>query len=167
MELVKKYGSFDVKYKCVKGYGNKIKVKDIESNKNYGIDTYTEKDGILLKEVNEEHPDKDKNKIIFANKTRLKYSYIDYGKYNLTGCDKFYIIKNNKNKLILIQKYFTFKLINLLVLNIKYRQQFIEKDVFDYIPNILNMTDNYDISETEFYKLCNFTNEELEEINKF
>ena len=132
-DFTKKIGKFDLKNKKIKGNGNKIKLNDIIDKSNYGVDTYILNEGIMMKKINkkdiiEEHKNK---KIIFANKTNLKYCIIDNIGYNICGNDNYYIIENNDDNLNLLYDYFNTKLINFIVLNTKYRKQFIEKFIFD------------------------------------
>ena len=165
--FTEKIGKFDLKNKKIKGNGNKIKLNDIIDKSNYGVDTYILNEGIMMKKINkkdiiEEHKNK---KIIFANKTNLKYCYIDNIGYNICGNDNYYIIDNNEDNLKILYDYFNTKLINFIVLNTKYRGQFIEKFIFDYIPDIRNINNlsNYN----DLYKLIGFTNEEINIINQF
>jgi len=165
--FTEKIGKFDLKNKKIKGNGNKIKLNDIIDKSNYGVDTYILNEGIMMKKINkkdiiEEHKNK---KIIFANKTNLKYCYIDNIGYNICGNDNYYIIDNNENNLKLLYNYFNTKLINFIVLNTKYRGQFIEKFIFDYIPDIRNINNLSNFND--LYKLIGFTNNEINIINQF
>jgi hypothetical protein len=89
---------------------------------------------INKKDVIEEHK---KYKLIFANKTTLKYSIVDKIGYNICGNDNLYILDDDN--LDSLHEYFNSKLINFIVMNCKYRGQFIEKLIFDYIPDIRNI----------------------------
>jgi hypothetical protein len=91
---------------------------------------------------------------------RFKGAFIDNGKLSLTGNDKFYILGEN---LELIQKLLSFKISVIITEYLKYRQSFLERVVFNYIPDIrkLGITD---ITEDNFYKLIELTPEEINQI---
>ena len=168
--FTKKYGKFEVLNKKINGNGEKIEINKINKNNldNYGIDTYLLNKGIMMKKINkkdiiEEHK---KYKLIFANKTTLKNSIIDNIGYNICGNDNLYIL--DIDNLDLLHNYFNSKIINFIVINCKYRGQFIEKLIFDYIPDIRNINElknKYD--ENKLYKLIGLTKEEINIINKF
>jgi hypothetical protein len=147
--------------KTIKCSGTKIKLPtNYAINDNYLVDTYTIKDGIQVKKGSEKHPDTELRKLIIANKASFIGAFIDEGKLGLTGSDKCYIIGNN---LELLQKLFTFKIINIISHFTKYRQDFLDKEAFVFIPDIrkLGLTD---ISEDEFYELIHLTQDEIKQI---
>lgn len=115
----------------------------------WAVDTITKKEGILVKKVETIHKDGDKRKLIIANKLSLYGAFIDDGKLSLCGKNKFYILGDN---LELILKILNFKVMDMLVTNTKYNQSYINKEVFEFIPDLrkLGITD---ITEEEFYKL--------------
>jgi hypothetical protein len=92
------------------------------------IDTYTIKEGLIVKKITEKHPDMDKRKLIIANKSSFAGAFIDDGKLGLTGSDKTYIIGDN---LELIQKMLKFKISDIISHFTKYRQDFLEKEGID------------------------------------
>src|SRR5690606_11844880 len=82
--------------KTVKSSGNKTKLPtEYKLEDNLAIDTYTIKDGIMVKKAIIEHPDANKRKLIIANKASFNGAFIDDGKLSLTGNHKFYILGNN------------------------------------------------------------------------
>ena len=149
----------EFKTKTIKSSGIKTaiplnyKLKDM-----LAIDTYTIKEGILIKKAIEIHPDADKRKIIIANKTSFKGAFIDDGKLSLTGSHKFYITGDN---LELIIKMLNFKIITVISNNVKYGQSFLDNQAFVYIPDIRKMGLK-DIEEEELYKLIGLTIKEKE-----
>ena len=156
-----KDAKLEYKTTTVKSSGNKISLPS-----NYGlsdmlaVDTYTIKNGIMVKKALSVHPDADKRKIIIASKSSLSGIFIDEGKLSITGSDKFYIIGD---KLNLIVRLFGFKISNLICNYTKYRQDFIGKDLFEYIPDIRKL-DLEDITEKQFYKMIGLTKDEIKMI---
>ena len=147
--------------KTIKSTGDKIKIPNNYTKEDmWAIDTYTIKNGIMVKKANEEHPDMNKRKLIIANKASFTGSFIDEGILNLTGNHKFYILGNN---LELILKLLNFKIVNIISHYTKYGQDFLDNEAFRYIPDIrkLGITD---ITEDEFYKLIELTPEEIKAI---
>ena len=152
--------------KVVKGEDKKYIINDINNiniNDNYGIDTYTLKDGYVYKKMIKKHIDTDKRKLIICNKRSFKGCFIDNGNIGLVGTDKFYILGNN---LELLLKIFNFKFINLITEFTKYRQDFINNEVFNFIPDIRKLNIK-DITEEKLYKLLNLTEDEINIINNF
>jgi hypothetical protein len=147
--------------KTIKSLGTKAKIPtEYTLEDMWSIDTHTIKDGIMVKKSTETHPDANKRKLIIANKSSFAGVFIDEGHLGLTGNDKSYILGDN---LELILKILSFKISNIICHYTKYRQDFLEKEVFNYIPDIrkLGMTD---ITEDEFYKLIGFTRQEINQI---
>ena len=123
-------------------------------------DTYTIKEGIMVKKAIEQHPDANKRKLIISNKASFTGAFIDEGKLSLTGNDKSYIIGDN---LELILKLLSFKISDMISHFTKYRQDFLEKEVYTYLPDIRKLG-IADITEDEFYKLIGLTNQEINQI---
>ena len=123
----------------------------------WAVDTYTIKQGLMVKKATEEHPDMKKRKLIIANKASFTGVFIDEGILNLTGNHKFYILGD---KLELILKLLDFKIMNIIGHYTKYGQDFLDNEAFTYIPDIrkLGITD---ITEREFYNLLELTTDEL------
>jgi hypothetical protein len=149
--------------KTIKSTGTKIRLPSNYTIEDmWAVDTYTIKDGIMVKKVNEKHIDMDKRKLIISNKASFNGAFIDDGKLSLTGSDKFYIMGDN---LEVILKLLSYKLCDIISHFTKYRQDFLEREVFTYIPDIrkLGILDIIDIKD--FYNLIALTNEEIIQIN--
>ena len=147
--------------KTIKSSGKKVKIPlEYKVEDMWAIDTYTIKDGIMVKKAIEEHPDMKKRKLIIANKASFTGVFIDEGNLGLTGSDKTYILGDN---LELILKMLKFKICNIISHFTKYRQDFLEKDSFTYLPDIrkLGITD---FTEIEFYKLLKLTSDEIKSL---
>jgi len=123
----------------------------------YAVDTYTIKQGILVKKSIVKHPDADKRKLIISNKRGFTGAFIDEGKLSLTGTEKIYILGEN---LELILKIMKFKISNLICDFTKYRMSFLEKEVCNYLPDLRKLGIQ-DINELEFYKLIKLTDDEI------
>ncbi len=78
----------------------------------------------------------------------------------MTGNDKSYIIGDN---LELILKLLSFKISDMISHFTKYRQDFLEKEVYTYLPDIRKLG-IVDITEDEFYKLIGLTRQEINQI---
>jgi hypothetical protein len=144
--------------KTVKSTGVKTKIPSkYKLEDMLAIDTYTIKEGLMVKKITEEHPDMKNRKLIIANKSSFAGAFIDEGKLGLTGSDKTYIIGDN---LELILKMLKFKISDIISHFTKYRQDFLEKEVYTYLPDIRKLR-IADISENEFYKLIGLTEDEI------
>jgi hypothetical protein len=153
--------SLEYKIKTVKSSGTREKIpSEYTLEDMWAIDTYILKEGILVKKATEQHPDANKRKLIIANKASFKGAFLDEGKLGLTGNDKSYIIGDN---LELILKLLSFKISNMISHFTKYRQDFLEKEAFKYLPDIrkLGITD---ITEDEFYTMIGLTHQEINQI---
>jgi len=151
--------------KTVKSSGTKTKIPSkYKPEDMLAIDTYTIKDGIMVKKTNELHPDANKRKLIIANKSSFVGAFIDDGKLGLTGTDKTYIVGDNLEVILKILK---FKICDIISHFTKYRQDFLEKEVYTYLPDIrkLGIDDIDDIDELNFYKLIGLSDEEIITIN--
>jgi len=141
----------------VKSTGDKIKLPDIYTLEDmYAVDTYTIKEGILVKKVVDKHPDANKRKLIIANKSSFSGAFIDEGCLGLTGTHKFYIIGD---KLELLIKLFNYKIMDIICHYTKYGQDFLDRDAFSYIPDIRKL--KKDISERQFYDLVKLDEDEI------
>jgi hypothetical protein len=160
IESNEKY-KLQIKTKTVKSKGEQFKLPNKYSSKDmYGIDTYRIKDGYFVKKIIEEHPDMKKTKLIIANKASLNGSIIDDGRLGLTGNDKYYILGE---KLDNLQKLFESKIGNIISKYTKYRQDFLEKDAFEYLPDVryIPKKDLPDITDKSLYKLLKLNDDEI------
>jgi hypothetical protein len=145
----------------VKSIGTKVKIPiGYTLEDMWAVDTYTIKEGLMVKKALGQHVDANKRKLIISNKSSFTGAFIDEGKLGLTGKDKSYILGD---KLELLLKMLSFKICDIISHFTKYRQDFLERDVYTYLPDIrkLGITD---ITEEEFYGLIGFTCEEINQI---
>jgi hypothetical protein len=144
--------------KTIKSSGTKTKIpSNYTSEDMWAIDTYTIKEGIMVKKATETHPDANKRKLIIANKASFNGAFIDDGKISLTGNHKFYVVGD---KLELLKKILDFNIINIIGHYTKYGQDFLDNESFKYIPDIRKLGIN-DITEDDFYKLIGLTTQEI------
>lgn len=140
----------EVKNKTVKSIGDK---QPLPSNynlcDNWAVDTFTLKQGIMVKQMVKTHPDTDKKKLIIANKSTFNGAFIDDSKLGLTGTNKLFILGDN---LQLIKKILSFKISNTICQYTKYRQDFLDSEAFTYIPDLRKLGYT-DITEDEFNKI--------------
>ncbi len=149
--------------KTVKSIGTKTKIPlKYELEDMLAVDTYTIKEGIMIKKTNEIHTDADKRKLIIANKASFNGAFIDDGKLSLTGNHKFYIIGD---KLELIMKMLNYKIIDIIGHYTKYGQDFLDNEAFAYLPDIRKL-EIEDIDENKFYKLIKLTQDEIKLFDK-
>jgi hypothetical protein len=148
----------EYKTKTIKSSGTKAKIPtDYTLEDMWAVDTYTIKEGLMVKKATEQHPDLNKRKLIISNKASFNGVFIDEGKLSLTGCNKYYILGNN---LELIKKMLEFRIIIIISHFTKYTQDFLDKEAFKYIPDIRKLG-IVDITEDEFYKLIGLTRQEI------
>ena len=149
--------------KTIKSTGTKTKIPSkYKLEDMLAIDTYTIKEGIMIKKASETHPDANKRKLIIANKASFNGAFIDEGKLSLTGNHKFYIIGE---KLELIFKMLNFKICDIICHYTKYGQDFLDNEAFKYLPDIRKLKIN-DIDEKQFYKLIGLTPDEIKLFDK-
>lgn len=149
--------------KTIKSSGIKTKIPSIYTLEDmWAVDTYTIKEGLMVKKATEQHPDANKRKLIIANKASFNGAFVDDGKISLTGNHKFYIVGD---KLELLKKMLDFNIINIIGHYTKYGQDFLDNEAFKYIPDIRKLGIN-DITEDEFYKLIGLTRQEINQIKK-
>ncbi len=151
----------EYKIKTIKSSGTKIKIPTEHTLEDmWAVDTFTIKDGLMVKKATEQHPDANKRKLIISNKASFTGAFIDEGKLGLTGNDKSYILGDN---LELILKLLSFKISDMISHFTKYRQDFLEKEVYTYLPDIRKLG-IVDITEDDFYKLIGLTHQEMNQI---
>lgn len=152
--------------KCVSS-ANKIDLKqnELKKDKIYGVKTYRIEDGLIFNELKKEHEHQKNKKIIISNKRSFNGAFIDNGKYGLCGRG-FYILDNNDNKLELLLNSLNYKIYNFACKIIKYSQDFLDKEVFNYVIDVRKLKVK-DLTEEKLYKLIGFTKDEINIINKF
>ena len=159
----------EFKNKVVKSEDKKIIINNLNNIKlkdNYGINTYTLDKGYEFKKMLKKHADSDKTKLIIPNKCSFKGCFIDNGNIGLVGTHKYYILGDNLEILLNMLNY---KFINLICEYTKYSQDFVDNEVFNFIPDIRKLKNiNYDnLTEEYFYNLVGFNKDEIKIINKF
>lgn len=125
------------------------------------VETYTIKEGLMVKKITDKkHIDMKTRKLIIANKSSFEGAFIDEGKLGLSGLDKSYIVGDN---LELILKMLNFKISKIVSNFTKYRQDFLDKEIYSFLPDIrkLGITN---IEENDLYVLIGFTPEEILQI---
>lgn len=151
----------EYKTKTIKSCGTKAKIpSEYTLEDMWAVDTYTIKEGLMVKKATEQHTDANKRKLIISNKASFTGAFIDEGKLGLTGNDKSYILGDN---LELLLKLLSFKISDMISHFTKYRQDFLEKEVYTYLPDIRKLG-IVDITEDEFYKLIGLTRHEINQI---
>lgn len=141
----------------------KIQIPDTYTiNDKLSVETYTKKEGVLVRVTDKVHPDANKTKIIIANKSGFEGSFIDYGKLGLVGTDKYYILGNN---LHVILRLFSFTISYVVCQCTKYRQDFLNKLAFDFIPDIRKMN-NHNVTEHQFYSLIGLNKKEIDQLKR-
>ena len=151
----------DYKTKTIKSSGTKAKIPtEYTLEDMWAVDTYTIKEGLMVKKATEQHPDANKHKLIISNKASFTGAFIDEGKISLTGNHKFYILGDN---LELVKKMLDYRIINIIGHYTKYGQDFLDNEAFKYLPDIRKLG-IVDITEDEFYKLIGLTRQEINQI---
>jgi hypothetical protein len=151
----------EYKTKTIKSSGTKAKIPtEYTLEDMWAVDTYTIKEGLMVKKATEQHPDANKCKLIISNKASFTGAFIDEGRISLTGNHKFYILGEN---LELVKKMLDFKMINIIGHYTKYGQDFLDNEAFKYLPDIRKLG-IADITEDEFYKLIGLTHQEINQI---
>lgn len=151
----------EYKTKTIKSSGTKTKIPtEYTLTDMWAVDTFTIKDGLMVKKAIEQHPDANKRKLIISNKASFTGAFIDECNLSLTGNHKFYILGDN---LELIKKVLNFKIVNIIGHYTKYGQDFLDNEAFKYLPDIrkLGITD---ITEDEFYNLIGLTTSEINQL---
>jgi hypothetical protein len=164
IQFIEKHNcSLEYKTKTIKSSGTKAKIPtNYTLEDTWAIDTYTIKEGILVKKATEQHPDANKRKLIIANKRGFTGAFIDEGKLGLTGNNKSYILGDN---LELLLKLLSFKISDMISHFTKYRQSFLDSEAFKYLPDIRKLGME-DIDEKKLYKLIGLTQDEIKYINE-
>lgn len=175
IQFIEKHNcSLEYKTTIITSSGDKIELKQRNNytlEDKWAVDTYTIKDGIMVKKAIKQHEDANKHKLIIANKRGFKGAFIDEGKLGLTGNHKFYILGDNLEVLL---KLLSFKISDIISNFTKYGQSFLDKESFTYLPDIRKLdisklknndiTDITDITEDKFYELIELTSDEINQI---
>jgi hypothetical protein len=152
----------EIHTKCVEGEGDKILLETVPPERIdglWGIDTYTKK-GIYVRRMCDLHPHTLMPKLILANKSGLEGAYLDFiGSFGLTGNHKYYILGEN---LEVLERMFQFKMLQNLCHFMKYSQDFLDKEIFHFIPDLRKFP--RELTEIEFYDEIGATATELEAI---
>jgi hypothetical protein len=153
----------DVKHDCVKINKANPRISlpvEYDLTDNYAVDTFTIKGGLMVRKVDTIHPSAHERKLILANKASYIGSHIDDGRLGLCGNDKFYILGEY---LEIMQRFFTFKINGIVCHYTKYRQDFLERDSFAFIPDVRKLS-VMNITEKEYYVLLGLTDDEIHSI---
>ena len=150
--------------KTVMHYNKDYKENELSNNKLYGVKTYRINDGIIFNELKKEHEHQKFKKIIISNKRTFNGAFIDNGKYGL--CGRGFYILDDDNKLELLLYSLNYKIYNLICKIIKYSQDFLDKEVFNYVIDIRKLKIN-NINEKILYNLIGFDDNEIKIINNF
>jgi hypothetical protein len=164
--IIKNNLFLDFKTTKIKADKQKIKLPDFKTIKlsdNYCIDTFKIIDGYYGNKTKKIHEDANKRKLIICNKKTLSGIFIDDGKFGICGNDNYYILGN---KLELIKNILDFKIIKIASLFTKYRQDFLDTDLFKYYTPDLRKIKNIQ-TEEQLYKSINLTKAEISEIQGF
>lgn len=108
----------------------------------------------------------DKRKVILANKMYGIPYYDKDKKYGISSRDNYVYIDEDDIKCRKIYSYLKTKLIIFLYETTRYRMCYLEKYVFEFIPNILNIP-IYEINDENIYKLFNISESEIKNIEFF
>jgi hypothetical protein len=109
-----------------------------------------------------EHKLRKTSKVIFS-KNEVIYSFYDEGNYGLTS-NAFCILVNNKDDGLVIVKFLNSNLIKYLIASVKFGNFSTAKNIFDFIPNPLSISKQY--NQTTIYDYFSFTARQIENINK-
>lgn len=134
------------------------------------INKETNKPQLQFKYSDDEQPFYGEPKIIMAHKM-YGFPYVDKtGEYGISSRDN-YIIKNKSIKnLELIKEFLSTTLILFLFETTRYRMRYLEKYVFEYIPDFSKIPDAiemYNNENIDVYKLFGLTEEEKEYVERY
>lgn len=115
----------------------------------------------------------DKPKIIMAHKM-YGFPYVDKeGLYGISSRDNYIIKRNSVYELELLKEFLSTHLILFLFETTRYRMRYLEKYVFEYIPDFskipeaIEMYDNRNNIDIDMYKLFDITVEEKEFVERY
>lgn len=149
-----------IETKTVKSTGEMVRLdSDHTIEDDWAVDRFLLDQGVLVKKGSKRHPDADKPKLIIANKTSFKGSYIDNGRLGLTGSNKFYVLGNNHH---ILQNLLNFKIASVVCSSTKYSMGFLDREAFTFIPDIRKLPNPEEITEESLYEMIGLSKEEIE-----
>lgn len=118
-----------------------------------------------------------KPKLILAHKM-YGFPYIDdQGKYGISNRDNYVILNKSNTEMNILKDFLSTKLALYLFETTRYRMKYLEKYIFDLIPDITlfdefktfeeNESGEKRYTDTDYYKFFNLNNKEIEIINNF
>ena len=108
-----------------------------------------------------------KPKLILANKMYGLPHLDTNGSLGVYSKDNYIITDLPMDNFELVQNYLFCKLIYYIYESTRYRMKNLEKEAFDFIPNILNVPNIIDINDDVIYKLFKLNDKEIQYINDF
>lgn len=130
------------------------------------IDKKTQKTVLIIEYSNKQCPFQDEPKIVLPHKM-YGYSYYDkQGEYGCSGRDNYVIIGKKDAEFEKLHKFFCTRLWLTLTDAARYRQSFLDKQVFSFFPDITKIPDfPEEITETSIYNYFDFSEVERNFIN--
>lgn len=131
------------------------------------VDTYTLKNGYAVFRTKTPHPDANKHKLIIANKSSFAGVLVDNGRLGIVGSDKVYILGDDTASLDRLKSVFDTKLGAVIAHYTKYRQDFLDRSAYKYIPDVRNIpaSEMPEITDAALAEYFNFTDEEKASLN--
>lgn len=131
------------------------------------VDTYTIKNGYAVFRTKSMHPDANKHKLIIANKSSFAGVLVDDGRLGIVGSDKVYILGDDTASLNRLKSVFDTKLGAVIAHYTKYRQDFLDRSAYKYIPDVRNIpvSEMPEITDAALAEYFNFTDEEKASLN--
>jgi hypothetical protein len=108
-----------------------------------------------------------KPKLILAHKMYGLPYYDNNGGIGVYSKDNYIISELSCDDFLLIKKYLFCKLIYYIYESTRYRMKNLEKETFDFIPNILNIPNIIDIDDNILYNTFKLNNNEIQCIEDF
>jgi hypothetical protein len=134
------------------------------------INKATKQPELQFKYSDDEQPFCGEPKIIMAHKM-YGFPYIDKeGIYGISSRDNYIIRKKSIEKMELIKEFLSTTLILFLFETTRYRMRYLEKYVFEYIPDfskIPEAIEMYNSGNVDVYKLFGLTEEEKEYVERY
>lgn len=134
------------------------------------INKVTKKPQLQFKYSDDEQPFYGEPKIIMAHKM-YGFPYIDKeGVYGISSRDNYIIMNKSVEKMELIKEFLSTTLILFLFETTRYRMRYLEKYVFEYIPDfskIPEAIEMYNSGNINVYKLFGLTQEEKEYVERY